>query len=255
MELAGAHRRALGRRTTLDAEPIEEAIALLDRGEVRVAEPRDGTLDRQRVGEEGDPPLLPAAQGRADGGRRAPLPRQDPGEVRLRRARRARRPARDRAVRRVPLRGRRADARLREHRRLGRAADDGRHVGDRRLVRADRRRRPPLGRRRHRRRARAAAGSAGDRRGRRVPRLARGRRRGCGRRRRRGDRAERRPLGVDPGDRRHRPGAGRASRLRAAALGRPPGNASEGVSGRAATTSRARSSSASGARRPTSRPL
>ena len=37
---------------------------------------------------------------------------------------------------------------LREHRRVGRPADDGRHVGDRRLVRADRRRRPPLGRRR-----------------------------------------------------------------------------------------------------------
>ena len=39
--------------------------------------------------------------------------------------------------------GRRADAELREHRRLGRPAHDGRHVGDRRLVRADRRRRPP----------------------------------------------------------------------------------------------------------------
>ena len=54
-------------------------------------------------------------------------------------------------------RGRRDDAELREHRRLGRAAHDGRHVGDRRLVRADRRRRPPRRRRRHRRRARAGA--------------------------------------------------------------------------------------------------
>ena len=57
-------------------------------------------------------------------------------------------------------RGRRADAELRQHRRLGRPAHDGRHVGDGRLVRADRRRRPPLRRRRHRRRARAAAGDA-----------------------------------------------------------------------------------------------
>ena len=54
-------------------------------------------------------------------------------------------------------RGRRDDAELREHRRLGRPADDDRHVGDRRLVRADRRRRPPGRRRRHRRRARAAS--------------------------------------------------------------------------------------------------
>ena len=68
-------------------------------------------------------------------------------------------PRRRRALRRVPLPGRRADARLRQHRRLGRAADDGRHVGDRGLLRADRRGRPPLGRRRHRRRARAAAGA------------------------------------------------------------------------------------------------
>ena len=36
----------------------------------------------------------------------------------------------------------------------------GRHLGHRRLVRPDRRQRPPLGRRRHRRRARAAAGRA-----------------------------------------------------------------------------------------------
>ena len=56
--------------------------------------------------------------------------------------------------------GRRAHAELREHRRLGRPADDGGHLGDGRLVRADRRGRAPLRRRRDRRRARAAAGAA-----------------------------------------------------------------------------------------------
>ena len=59
--------------------------------------------------------------------------------------------------------GVRPDARLRQHRRLGRPADDGRHLGHGRLVRADRRGRPPRGRRRDRRRARAAAGRARDR--------------------------------------------------------------------------------------------
>ena len=85
---------------------------------------------------------------------------------------RARRASGDRALRLVPLGGCRADAGLREHRRLGRAADDGRHVGDGRLVRADRRRRPSLRRRRDRRRPRAAAGEPGRDRGRRLRRLA-----------------------------------------------------------------------------------
>ncbi len=51
-------------------------------------------LGRQRVGEEGDPPLLPAPQGRADGRRRPPLPRQDPGQARRPVARRSGRAAR-----------------------------------------------------------------------------------------------------------------------------------------------------------------
>ena len=94
-----------------------------------------------------------------------------------------------RTVRRVPRRGRRADARLRQHRRLGRPADDGRHVGDGRLLRPDRRRRPPRRRRRHRRGARAAAGRPGDRRGRCLRRVSSGDRRGRPRRRGRRDRA------------------------------------------------------------------
>ena len=89
------------------------------------------------------------------------VPRQDPAEARLRRARRPRRAAGDGALRLVPLRGSRADAELRQHRRLGRPertmVDTWATVG---LVRADRRRRPPRRRGRHRRRARAAAGAA-----------------------------------------------------------------------------------------------
>ena len=65
-------------------------------------------------------------------------------------------PPADCALRRVPLARRRADAELRQHRRLRRAEHDGRHLGHGRLRRADRRERAPRGRRRHRRRARAA---------------------------------------------------------------------------------------------------
>ena len=61
----GSASRSSGTAGELDAAPIEEAIALLDRGDVRVAERGGEGLDRQRVGEEGDPPLLPPAQGRA----------------------------------------------------------------------------------------------------------------------------------------------------------------------------------------------
>ena len=86
----------------LDESAVEEAIAALDRGDVRVAEPSKERLGRQRVDEEGDPPLLPPAQGRAHGGRRAPLPRQDPRQVRLRRPWRSRRAPRCGALRLVP---------------------------------------------------------------------------------------------------------------------------------------------------------
>ena len=63
-------------------------------------------------------------------------------------------------------------ARLREHRRLGGAPFNGRHLGDGRIVRPDRRRRASRRRCRHRRCARAAQRDAGDRRGRRLYRLA-----------------------------------------------------------------------------------
>ena len=104
MDLADAHRRAMGGGRARRGSRSRRRSRALDRGEVRVAEPRDGELGGQRVGEEGDPPLLPAAQGRADGGRRPPLPRQDPGQGGLRRARRARRAAGRRALRLVSSR-------------------------------------------------------------------------------------------------------------------------------------------------------
>ena len=81
---------------------------------------------------------------------------------------------------------RRADAELRQCRRLCRQRHDGRHLGDRRLLRADRQELPPLGRRRHRRRARAAAGRAGDHRGQLLHRRAQRGGRGRDRRDRRG---------------------------------------------------------------------
>ena len=150
-----------------------------DRGDDRRPRPRRGArrragrrrLARQRRRSGGDPRLLPRAADGAERGRAVRVPRQDPAQVRLRGARRARRAAGSRALRGVPLARGRADAVVREHRRLGRPEHDGRHLGDGRLGRADRRQRPPGRRRRDRRRARAARRAARDRRGRRVHRL------------------------------------------------------------------------------------
>ena len=199
------------------AVTTEETIAALDRGEIRVAERVDGEW---QVNEEAKAAILDYFRVRSAGGvrgRPVRVPRQDPAEADYA----------ELGVRVVPpatarygsfLSPRRGDdAELREHRRLGRAEHDGRHLGDRRLVRADRRRRASGGRRRRRRRARAGAGAAGDRRGRRVHRLALHPHRGRRHRRARRAGAERLAHGLGAGDRRHRPGAGRAPGLRAAA--------------------------------------
>ena len=69
----------------------------LDR-EARVARSVAQEVGGQRVGQEGDPPLLPAAQGRANGLRRAPLRGQDPRQVGLSPTRGSRRPARRSAL-------------------------------------------------------------------------------------------------------------------------------------------------------------
>ncbi len=123
----------------IDAEAVETAIGLLDRGEIRVAEP-DGaggwTVNqwvKQAV------LLYFRVRGMTSTEIRAlRVPRQAPPQARLRRARRAGRPAGHRSVRRVPLTGGRADAQLRQHRRLGGPRHHGRHMGHRRLVRPDR---------------------------------------------------------------------------------------------------------------------
>ena len=146
----------LWERGEVDAEPIEEAVDLLDRGELRVAEPTaDGWVVHEWVKKA---ILLYFRLRKVElmdvGGLRyldkIPVKRVDPAlGVRVVPPGVARHGA-------LPVRGRRADARIREHRRLGRSADDGRHLGDCRLVRADRRRRPPRRGCRYRRRARAA---------------------------------------------------------------------------------------------------
>ncbi len=87
------------------AEPIEEAIRLLDAGEIRVAEPSaDGWVVNEWVKKA---ILLYFRLRKVEpmevGG--APLPRQDPRQERLRRSWRARRSAGGRALRLVPLRG------------------------------------------------------------------------------------------------------------------------------------------------------
>ena len=140
-------------------------------------------LAGQRVGQEGDPALVPHPRDGDDRGRPVRVPRQDAAQDGLgaRRASRVVPPATARqgayiapGVVLMPS--------LRERRRVGRLGDDGRHVGDGRLLRADRHRRAPQRRRRDRRRPRAAAGQPGHRRGRRVRRLALRRRRGRARR-------------------------------------------------------------------------
>ena len=93
---------------------------------------------------------------------------------RLRGGRRARGPAGRGAPRRVRGAQRRADALVRQYRRLRRRRHDGRHVGHRRLVRADRQERASVRRRRHRRRARTAAGEPHDHRGQLLHRRALG---------------------------------------------------------------------------------
>ena len=64
------------------AKRVEEAIDLLDRGEVRVAEVVDGAGRRPRLAEAGHPPLLPAAGPRDHRARPVRVPRPDPAQAR-----------------------------------------------------------------------------------------------------------------------------------------------------------------------------
>ena len=93
----------------IDAEAVEEAVGLLDRGEVRVAEPtRRRRLGRERVGEEGRAALLPDPRHGDGRGGSVRVPRQAAAEARLRGCGRPRGAAGDRAVRRVPVARRRS---------------------------------------------------------------------------------------------------------------------------------------------------
>ena len=147
-------------------DAVEAALDLLDRGKARVAEKPDGNwkvnqwlkkavLLSFRLNDMGRSPARPGGgqlvgQGALEVRRlgREPFPRR----------RLPRRAGRGRAPLGLHRAGRRADAELRQSRRLCRQRHHGRHLGDGRLVRADRQERAHLGRRRHRRRARAAAG-------------------------------------------------------------------------------------------------
>ena len=141
------------------ADAVEETIAALDRGELRVAEKRDGEWV---VNEWVKKAILlyfrlrqmePVEVGPFEYHDKIPLKRDYA----------------ERGVRVVPPATARygsflspgvdADAELREHRRLGRPAHDGGHLGHRRLVRADRRGRAP-------RRAASASAACSSRRAR-----------------------------------------------------------------------------------------
>ena len=192
------HRRRLGKPHLAVSRLRPRQHQVRRRGSHR--RPRRGQPARRReagrrlghapVDQEGRAAVLPPGRQRRDPRRLHELLRQGRAEVRrLRRCRLPRRRLPGRAACRraqglLHREERRADAVVREHRRLRRRSDDGRHVGHRRLVRPDREERPPVRRRRHRRRARTHPGEPDHHRGQLLHRRAfRGRR---GRDRRRG---------------------------------------------------------------------
>ncbi|CAA9252381.1 MAG: 2,3,4,5-tetrahydropyridine-2,6-dicarboxylate N-succinyltransferase, partial [uncultured Craurococcus sp.] len=160
-------------------------------GTRRRAGRRGRRLAGEPVAEAGRAAVLPPHRFGADGHRRRGL-RQGAAEIRrlgaepLQGGGLPRRPRRRGAQVRPYRAGRRADAELRQCRRLCRPQHHGRYLGDRRLLRADRPELPHLRRRRHRRRAGAAAGQPRRHRGRLLHRRPLGGRRGRHRRARRG---------------------------------------------------------------------
>ena len=205
MELAERDRASCGTADELDPEPIEEAVARLDRGDVRVAERGETAWVVNEWAKKAI--LLYFRLRKVEPMEVGGLHFLDKIPVKADYA--------ERGVRVVPPGVARYGSFLSEGVVLMPGfVNIGAWVGPRTmvdtwatvgLVRADRRRRPPRGRGRNRRRARASAGSPGHRRGRRVHRLARVVVEGSRRRRGRGDRPERRARRVDPGDRRHGP--------------------------------------------------
>ena len=136
--------RAALTRTRIDKQlrpAIEDALALLESGKRRVAEPngkggwrvnlwlKKAVLlyfrinDNRVIGSDPQPYFD-----------KVPLRFEGFDDVAFQHARRARRARRDRAPRRAHRQGRRADAELRQHRRLRRRRHDDRHLGDGRIV-------------------------------------------------------------------------------------------------------------------------
>ena len=163
---------------------VDEVIALLDAGILRVCEPVGGgwvthawikraiLMYFQRL----DSVVVNRGQ---VANRRAELFRQAADETQLQGSRRALRSGRHRALRGVSRPRYHFNAGFCQYWRVRRRRVDGRHLGDGRLVRADRQERSPFGRCRDRRCPRTAAGPARHHRRRRLHRLAlhRGRRR------------------------------------------------------------------------------
>ena len=149
-------------------EAVDTALDLLDNGRGARRRKAGRQVAGQPVAQEGRAALVPPQRHGPDRGRgrRRELVGQGAVEVRglgrepLPRRGLPRRAGLDRAPLGLHRAERRADAVVREPRRLCRRGHHGRHLGDGRLVRADRQARAHLRRRRHRRRAGAAAGRA-----------------------------------------------------------------------------------------------
>ncbi len=165
---------AFERRQTLTPESagsdllaaVEEALGLLDRGELRVAEQHAG---RWSVNEWLKKAVLLyfrthhnrlSDAGYARFYDKVPLKFASLDADEFAAHRSARRASRHRAPRGLHRSQRRTDALLRQYRRLYRFGHHGRYLGHGGLVRADRQERAPVGRGRHWRRARTAPGRA-----------------------------------------------------------------------------------------------
>ena len=146
IDAAFEERAGIGPSTTGPARAaVEEALALLDRGEFASPRRRHG-LDRQSMAEEGGAAVVPAERyGVIEGGPggaswwdKVPSKFAGWGEAGVRAGRLPCRAGLHRPPFGLYRAGRRADAELRQSRRLCRQRHHGRYLGDGRLLRADR---------------------------------------------------------------------------------------------------------------------
>ena len=179
--LGGARRRSARPPRGRSAPRWRRRSPLLDAGKLRVGQPRRGRpLGDLPVGQAGRSCCRSAQSEPGDARRRAGglrrrrralvgqgrLQVRGLGRARSSRRRLSRRAGLDRAPRRLRRAERGADALVRQHRRLCRRRDHGRHLDHGRLLRPDRQDAAPFRRRRHRRGAGAAAGQPDHHRGR-----------------------------------------------------------------------------------------